>query len=202
VTNVKKDKPVLHYFFNHSFRRHLTARALFESYTKQLLYHLESIGKTCPPDVIARLTEFYGPKKTPPSLDEVVEDLLLPLLLIVHDPTLIVDGVDECSQKEVQKVLSVLRKLDVVSKCRTFISCREEINVTERFPGSIRIRVTPENTKADMELFIEHMVDTMAQDHRIAESPEIVAYIKRQLLDKADRMSVWPFKLTYVLNTG
>ena len=55
----KTGRPVLYYFFDHSFRGHLTARALFESYTKQLLYHLESITKGCPPAVIDRIC--HGP---------------------------------------------------------------------------------------------------------------------------------------------
>lgn len=185
-------RPVLYYFFNHSFRRHLTARALFESYTKQLLYYLGSIGKCCPPDVIVRLAEFYGPKKRPPSLDEVVDDLVIPLLAIASESTFIVDGVDECGQKEVQKVLTIFRRVLADCSCRIFISCREEVDIAQRIPGSVRIRITPENTKADIELFIDRKIESMQHDRRISDSEDMLIYIKQQLLQKADRMSVPP----------
>jgi hypothetical protein len=183
-------KPVLYYFFNHSFRRQLTARSLFESYTKQLLYHLGSIGKCCPLDVILRLAEFYGPKQRPPSLDEVVDELLIPLLAIVSESTLIVDGVDECSQKEVQKLLTVFRRILADCSCRIFISCREDVDIAQRVPGAVRLRITPENTKADIELFIDHKIESMQRDRRISENEDMLIYIKQQLLNKADCMSV------------
>jgi hypothetical protein len=121
-----------------------------------------------------------------------VDDLILPLLAIVNEPALIVDGVDECSQKEAQKVLAVLRKLLVRCQCRIFISCREEINIAQKIPDSVQIRVTPEKAKADMELFIERKVESMQDDRQISDEPEVISYIKQQLLNKADRMSVSP----------
>ena len=55
-------KPVLQYFFDESFHLQLTARSLFESYVKQLLDFLTSIGKSWPQDIRRQILEFYGPK--------------------------------------------------------------------------------------------------------------------------------------------
>jgi hypothetical protein len=137
-----------------------------------------------------RLAEFYGPKQRPPSLEEVVDELLIPLLAVVDESTLIVDGVDECSQKEVQKLLTVFRKILADCPCRIFISSREDVDITQRIPGSVRLRITPENTKADIELFIDHKIESMQHDRRISDNEDMLIYIKQQLLNKADRMSV------------
>jgi hypothetical protein len=184
----KTGRPVLYYFFDHSFRGHLTACALFESYTKQLLYHLESIQKSCPPAVIDRMIDFYGPKKRPPSLDEVVDELITPLLAIMSQSTLIVDGLDECSAIEAREVLAVFEKLITRSSTRFFIASRENIDVIRMIQGSVRLKITPENTKEDLELFIEHQLETMQSYRPISDNKDMLAYIKEELLKNADRM--------------
>jgi hypothetical protein len=188
IESQKSGKPVLYYFFNHSFRRHLTARALFESYTKQLLYYLESIGKGCPRVVIDRMVDFYGPQKRPPSLDEVVNELMTPLLVIASESTLIIDGLDECTPNESQKALRVFTKLLKTSSIRVFFACREEVDIIRRIQGAVRIRITPEKTNADMKLFVEHSLESMQSYHRISDNKDMLAYIKEELLKKADRM--------------
>jgi hypothetical protein len=184
----KTGKPVLYYFFDHSFRGHLTARALFESYTKQLLYYLESIRKGCPPAVIDRIIDFYGPKKRPPSLDEVVDELIIPLLAIQNQSTFIVDGLDECSATEAREALAVFKKLITRSSTRVFIACRQNIEVTRIIQGSVCLKITLENTKEDLVLFIEHQLETMQSYRRISDNKDMLAYIKEELLKKADRM--------------
>jgi hypothetical protein len=179
---------VLYYFFDHSFRGHLTARALFESYTKQLLYHLESIGKGCPRVVTDRMIDFYGPKKLPPSLDEVVDELIIPLLAIPVHSTFIVDGLDECSATEAREALAAFKKLITRPSTRVFIASRENIEVTRMIQDSICLKITPENTKEDLELFIEHQLETMHSYRRISDNEDMLAYIKEELLKKADRM--------------
>jgi hypothetical protein len=184
----KIGRPVLYYFFDHSFRSHLTACALFESYTKQLLYHLESARKDYPAVVIDRIVDFYGPKRRPPSLDEVVDELIVPLLAVASQSTFIVDGLDECSVNEVRKVLLIFKRLITLPSTRVFIACREDINVTRVIQGSVRLRITPKNTEEDLELFIEHKLETMQSYCRISDNEDMLTKIKEELLKKADRM--------------
>ena len=183
----KTGKPVLYYFFDHSFRPHLTARSLFESYTKQLLYYLELIQKRCPSDVIAQIFEFYGPKKRPPSLDEVVDELVIPLSTEA-ECIFVVDGLDECDTKETQEVLRTFKKLLATPSCRVLIACREEVDIIRRIPGSVRIRITPEKSKADMKHFIGCKLEDMQSHRRISESEDMLAYIEQVLMKRADRM--------------
>ncbi|KAH8719449.1 hypothetical protein GQ44DRAFT_775372 [Phaeosphaeriaceae sp. PMI808] len=187
----KTGKPVLYYFFDHSFRPHLTARSLFESYTKQLLYYLELIRKSCPHDVIRQIVEFYGPKKRPPSLDEVVDELIIPLLTTAAECIFIVDGLNECSTKETQEVLKVFKKLLATPSCRGLIACREEVDIARRIPGSVRIRITPEKLKADMKLFVGCKLEEMQSNRRISESEDMLTYIEQELMKRADRMFLW-----------
>jgi hypothetical protein len=178
----------LHYFFNHSFRQHLTARSLCESCVKQLLFNLESTKKGCPPIIIDRLVDFYGPKKHPPLLEEVVDEVLIPLLAVTDKPIIAIDGLDECGPGEIKKVVTVLIKLLNTTTASLFIASREELDITRRIQGSIRIRITPENTKEDVEHFISYQIERMQKHHRITESEDMLKYIKVELQQKADRM--------------
>ena len=180
-------RPVLYYFFDHSFRSHLTARSLFESYTKQLLYYLDSIQKSCPRHIITQIFDFYGPNKRPPSLDEVVDELVLPLSTEA-ECTFIVDGVDECDTKETQEVLRTFKKLLAAPSCRVLIACREEVDIIRRIPGSTRIRITPEKSKADMKDFIGRKLEDMQSHRRISESEDMLTYIEQELMKRADHM--------------
>jgi hypothetical protein len=184
----KNGKPVLYYFFNYSFRRHLTARSLCESYTKQLLLYLESIRKSCPSAVIRQIVEFYKPNQRPPSLDEVVDELMIPLLMIANECIFVVDGLDECSIKEAQRVLRVLKKLLTNTSHRVIIVCREDVNIIKRIPGSVRIRITPEKSEADMKLFIGCKLEEMQSSRQISESKDVLTYIEQELIKRADRM--------------
>lgn len=181
-------RPVLYYLFDHSFRRYLTALALFESYTKQLLCYLERIEKACPSVIAAQIFEFYAPKKRRPNVRELMDEIFVPLLDIVKGITIFVDGVEECSQEEIQSILTELRKLLTIPSCQVFISCREEVDVLKRIPSSVRIRITPEDTKADMELFIDNEVEAMRYNRPMFDNQDMLDYIKQELLKKADRM--------------
>ena len=45
--------------------------------------------------------------------------------------------------------------------------------------GSICLKITPENTKEDLELFIEHQLETMQSYRRISDNEDMLAYIKK-----------------------
>ena len=181
-------RPVLYYLFDHSYRRYLTALALFESYTRQLLCYLERMDKVCPSVIVARIFEFYAPKKRRPNVRELMDEIFVPLLDIVKGITIFVDGVEECNQEEIQSILMEFRKLLTIHSCQVFISCREEVDVLKRIPSSVRIRITPEDTKADMELFIDNEVEAMRCKRPNFDNQDLLDYIKQELLKKADRM--------------
>jgi len=146
------------------------------------------MNKVCPPIIVAQIFEFYGPKKCRPNVRELMDEILLPLLDVVEGIAFFVDGVEECGEEEIQTILAEFRKLLTFPSCRVFISSREEVDISKRIPGLVRIRITPENTKADMELFIDNQVETMQFKRPISDNQDMLDYIKRELLKKADRM--------------
>lgn len=113
---------------------------------------------------------------------------MIPLLAFVGDSVLIADNLDECNSNEIQKTLVVFKKILATSSNRAFIACRKEIDIIRRIQGSVRIRITPEKTKGDMELFVEHRLKEMQSTRRISDREEMLAYVKEELLKKADRM--------------
>jgi hypothetical protein len=121
-------------------------------------------------------------------LNEVVDDLIIPLLAVAGQSMFIVDGLDECGIKEVREVLSVFKKLIAQSSARVFIACREEINVIGVIKGSVRLRITPENTRDDLELFIDDQLETMQSYHQISDNENMLNIIKKELMKRADRM--------------
>jgi len=161
---------------------------MFESYTKQLLCHLESIGKECPPTVVTRIFDFYRPKSRPPNLQKLLNEVFIPLLKVVDEVTLFVDGVEECEEQEVRDIIKHLKKLLDTSSCQIFISCREEIDISQRIPSAINIRITPEDTKEDMERFIDNLIEDMQSGRPISDNQSTLEYIKQELRKNAHRM--------------
>jgi hypothetical protein len=153
-----------------------------------LLCYLEWINKVCPSEIVARILEFYGPKKRRPNIRELVDEILIPLLDVAEGVMFIVDGLDECGQSEIQSVLAEFRKILTIPSCQVFISCREEVDVLRGIPGSVRIRITPGDTKADMELFVDNEIETMQYKRPISDNQVVLENIKQELLKKADRM--------------
>ena len=184
------NRPVFQFIYDYSFRRHLTARALFESYTKQLLVYMERSNKACPSTVITRILEFYGPKRRRPDVQELIVEVLIPLTKMVEatGATFLVDGVDECSQQEAQQVLWGLRQLLESRLCRVFICCREEVNVLQGIPGANRIWITAKDTKADMEVFVDNEIKRRQQDRSISSNEAVLDNIRYEIQNKADGM--------------
>jgi hypothetical protein len=183
-------RPVLHFIYDHSFRQHLTAAALFESYIKQLLVYLEGSNKVCPSSIIARLLEFYGPNRPRPDAQELVVEVLKPLYGTIKDigAVFLVDGVDECSPQEVPEILKGLRQLLCSPSCQVFISCREEVNVSRGIPGAARIWITTEDTKADLEIFVDKEIEENQFVRQISNSEVVLNRIRNELIDMADGM--------------
>jgi hypothetical protein len=183
-------RPVLHFIYDHSFRQHVTAAALFESYIKQLLVHLERSNKICPSSIIARILEFYGPNRRRPDAQELIAEVLKPLYGIIEDigAVFLVDGIDECAPQEIPEILKGLRQLLASPSCQVFISCREEVNISRGIPCAARIWITAEDTKTDLEIFVDKEIEENQFVRHISNSEVVLNHIRDELIDKADGM--------------
>lgn len=153
-----------------------------------MLGYIERSNKSCPSVVVSRIQEFYGPNKRRPDIQELINEIIIPLYELAKGVTFLLDGLDECSRQETLNVLMGFRQLLKFSSCRVFISCREEVNVLRGVPGSVRIWITREHTKADMEIFLNKEIETRQYDRPISDNQAVLDHIKQELLSKADGM--------------
>ncbi|OCL02639.1 putative kinesin [Glonium stellatum] len=184
------NKPVLQFIYDHSFRRHLTACALFESYTKQLLMYIERSNKSCPSAIITRIVEFYGSKKRRPDVQELIVEVLVPLCQIFEatGAIFLVDGVDECSRQEALEILWGFRQLLALPSSGVVICCREEVKVLQGIPDSNQIWISAKDTRADLEVFVNKETEKRQRDRSISSNEAVLHSIRREILNKADGM--------------
>ena len=150
--------------------------------------YLERTRNVCPRPIIYRILEFYGPNKHHPDVQELVDEILIPLCKVVKGATFLVDGLDECGRQATLDIMKGFRQLLMSPSCRVFMSCREEVNVLRGIPGSIRIWITAEHTKADMKLFLDKEITERQYDRPISDNQEVLEFVHQELLNKADGM--------------
>ena len=152
--------------------------------------YIERSNKSCPSAVIARILEFYEPKRRRPDIQELIVEVLIPLYRMVEatGATFLVDGVDECSPQEALEALWGLRQLLGSRSCRVFICCREEVNVLQGIPNANRIWITAEDTKADLEVFVDNEIKRRQHGRPISSNEAVLNSIRYEILIKADGM--------------
>jgi len=152
--------------------------------------YIERSNKSCPSAVVARILEFYEPKRRRPDAQELIVEVLIPLYRMVEatGATFLVDGVDECSPQEALEVLQGLRQLLGSRSCRVFICCREEVKVLQGIPDANRIWITAEDTKADLEVFVDNEIKRRQQGRPISSNEAILNSIRHEIINKADGM--------------
>ena len=179
-----------HFFYSHSKKFQLKAIYLFRSYIKQILGHLDMIGKPCPLRIISYIKRFYGPKRYHPSFEETIDNIFVPLSELLPTTIYVVDGLDECELEEVQKILKAFRKLVSLHGLKVFISGREGLNVTAAIPDSIAICISNEDNREDIHRFIDWRIEEKMLEKQITEKECVLQDIKSKLNERADYMSV------------
>ena len=186
----KTDGLVAHFFYSHSKKFQLKAIFLFRSYIKQILGHLDMIGKPCPLSIISYVKRFYGPKRYHPSFEETIDNIFVPLSELLPTTIYVVDGLDECELEEVRKVLKTFRELMSPHGPKVFISGREGLDVTIAIPDSIAICISNEDNREDIHRFIKWRIEEKILEKQITEKECVLQDIKRKLNERADRMLV------------
>lgn len=114
--------------------------------------------------------------------------MLAPLYEVFQGVIFLVDGLDECNREETLDVLKGFRQLLKFPSCKVFISCREEVKVLRGIPGSIRIWITAEDTKADIAAYLDEEIRMKQCDRPISDNQVVIDHIKQELLNKAEGM--------------
>jgi hypothetical protein len=122
---------------------------------------------------------------------QIVEQLLKPLIHGFRGSCLVVDGLDLCSPQEYKVALDCFSRLLQETPVRIIICGRDELSVTRRFPGSMRLEVTRAKTKGDLALFIEQYIkERSMKDGPISNDGSTLARIRDTLTDQAKGMYV------------
>ncbi|KAJ5787577.1 hypothetical protein N7457_002567 [Penicillium paradoxum] len=109
---------------------------------------------------------------------------------------LIIDGLDECDEKECDQVTLSLTRLRQCDTCtmKIFIASRPDIEERLFSAGNPRykISVTEEMVKPDMKIYIEAMLSRMLEQGKLKLRDErLIATISQALRDGADGMILW-----------
>ena len=186
---------VAHFFFSHSNKTRLEATHLFQSYIKQILGYLYMTRNPCPSRIVSCVKQFYGYKRYPPSFDEVIDEIFLPLSALLPSTTYVVDGLDECEPEQVREILKAFQKMGSRRGPRIFISGREALDVASSIPGSNTIRILEEHHKQDIRKFINWRIEEKMRERKLTEDKRVLRDIKRKLNGRADRMLVQYLRL-------
>ena len=180
--------PIFHFFYSHSHKTRLKAADSFQSFIKQLLNYLDTYEIDWSHDITTYLLRFFGPKSSPPTFDEVIERIFIPLSKLVARATYVIDGLDECEAGEASKVLRVFRRLTLRGEVRFLVSGRESLDVTQSISGSIKISISEKHAREDVQEFVNWRIAERMQERQLTENSRLLEEIKKTLIDKADRM--------------
>ena len=118
-----------------------------------------------------------------------MEKLLKPLMQRFVGGFLVVDGLDLCPPHEYKTALDCFSCLLKETSVKIIICGRDELNVTQRFIGSIRLEISRSKTKGDLALFINQYIEERnVRDGLIMNDGDTLARIKDTLIGQAEGM--------------
>ncbi|EAU30431.1 predicted protein [Aspergillus terreus NIH2624] len=176
---------LVYFFCRYDITESLTARAMFGSLTRQLL---------CQQTVeLARLQQDYASQVTL-DCDKMLE-ILQTLLSHNEKYYILVDGLDECPQSEIETIIELLQNLQRVLSTLICISYREEARspvekLSKEF-AQIQTLKAPE-INPDIEAYIDaELQGRLQSDELTIGDPTVVLSIQEALLKGAQGMFLW-----------
>jgi hypothetical protein len=175
----------------------LNGSALLASFIKQLLVYLDAMCKPCPLAVQGDIGKFFGMKRSEPDFEDLA-DIFSSLCAYTPKAIYILDGLDEFDEKEVEKVLRVVRQLFGGKSnrhgSRILIFSRDKValhlDVGRSVPGTVHIS-TSNNITND----IQQYIDTVTEEKKtyvreLTSDPALMEETKQKLSDGALGMYV------------
>lgn len=180
--------PVVYFYFDGNQRDVLKAEDFIRSCVKQLLRRLYRPDLEPSEDIRMAVVRLFKVGVQPPTYDEIVQSLLIPLIRQFQNLTIAVDGLDVCAREEYSRALETLYAIREVSPIKLFVSGRRELEITRRLPGAMHIQITSDEIGQDMALFVVHRINTRMRDKRLSDNEEMVQCMKETLVEKAKGM--------------
>lgn len=185
----------VYFYCQNEQRDMLKGSDLLASYIKQLLLHFVVISKPYPVAVEEQISKFFGTRHSEPDFDDLAE-IFSSLFEYTPKTIYIVDGLDEFKEREVERVLLVVRKVfggkSELHGSRILIFSRDQIasylNVTRFVPGTIHISTSLKDVTKDIQLYIEHQIEDKMSCRELTNDISLMKEIKQTLLEKASGM--------------
>lgn len=181
---------MVHFYFDGNQRDVLKAEDLMRSCVKQLLRHLYRPDSSLSEVIRLAVIRFFKLGAQPPTYEEIVQSLLIPLIRHFENLTVAVDGLDVCAREEYSRALETLNEIRGVSSVKILVSGRRELEIARCLPGAIHIQITSDEIGPDMALFVVDRINSRMRHKRLSDNQKMVHHMKETLIKKAMGMYV------------
>jgi len=180
---------VLFYFYQNEDR---TAKAFFASLLKQLLAVLIDKAMPCPESVRNEIEHAFGRENSQPTVGELVDDILAPLMSSFKDILILLDGSDACEEHEQRELWEYLRRITRARShgftARVAVSTQDPTKVTSHLPNTVRLRLDCDLTRIDIDAFIDQQVDSHSSKGQLLCDHSLRKLVRRTLKEKTNGM--------------
>lgn len=183
-----KSATIIHYFFQYPS---LTANDVFRGLLKQVLKIFMNTGMRCHQQIAASLELCFGASNRIPDWQDVVSLLLGPLMCGLSHVFVSIDGIEDCSYDEQDKVWAGLRSLMRIKAFKLLVTGTDTIAV-QRCLGEnapiVHLRMDQGLNEAPIAAYINHKLRILQCDGELLEDDNLYQWAQQQLLAKSDGM--------------
>ncbi|KAH8154666.1 uncharacterized protein LAJ45_01195 [Morchella importuna] len=143
-------------------------------------------------DLRLQLEKIYDNDRIP-DLDELF-DMLLRVISKFPKVFIIIDGLDECKEKDRELLFPWLKKLHNNSSTlvKLMITSRDEVDIRKAIGGTPSIQASKSNTSSDLAIVVEELVkERLVGQRDWLKDPCLVQEIIDALVDGAEGMFIW-----------
>ncbi|KAI9776415.1 MAG: hypothetical protein M1839_009612 [Geoglossum umbratile] len=198
----------LAFFYCTSFEPEtLTASTILGSFIIQLMLQFEKLFKPLPEVLMEKVQRAHDERRGYFDTDELIE-LLLVFAANSLETYFILDGLDECTPEEREKVFSFFKRLlqrkATGSTYRVLVSSRDEVNVIQEIPSCTRLSIRDTDINGDICEYVRSTVDDLLQRGKLkVRDDRLIADIKEKLINGAQVMFLWvEFQIRDLCNEG
>ncbi|KAF2173374.1 hypothetical protein M409DRAFT_15659 [Zasmidium cellare ATCC 36951] len=194
TVQASRDTKVIHHFFQYPDTK---AMDLFRSLTRQLIQISIDGNTPCPSELVHDLDLYFGDCNRSPDLDEIIDDIVIPLTYTINKLIVCVDGADTSDEHEQRYIWSGLHRLseqrtERQKYTRIMITSENESQLATLVPANaLRIRLDDGCNSKDIEMYIDTRLQERAGKRQLFHDRGLRIRVKDALLQRAENMFLW-----------
>lgn len=158
------------------------------SLAKQLIQHLGVNQDLYAKDITDILFTAFGDDNRLPSRQELLNSILVPLLRLTEKVVICIDGKDECTLEEQDRMFEDLAEVLQSKPAYVLVSSQENLTVSRLSGDHFSITLNQEHSSTDISAYIASRLARLALPGRILEDAELFEYAQAELLTKSHGM--------------